>query len=367
MKKIIFTLLVLVLLALAGCTGTTEDADETGVGYGAPTLGDNSGDRDSTGGILPSLKKVFTRDTTDLEITVPSNPLDEGAALQAEVTSVNDGVADLQFTYSVPGTFVNGAARDVSVILIDVQLVGIDAMMQDFATFSGASMSGADTGGYDNAYETLSGAGWDGTYYNDVDGGVGSGDGVHVSNTGEETYFDNDVDDDGISNSDDDDIDGDGEKNDVDDDDDGDDVDDDDDAFPEDDEQSIWGASDGGLMIFSDIFEQIMDQITNQQNTESMLEGMGNARGMNSYMMTLGENVNTNLAGITDYSDFITDSYVSTGGAATDAAGGTFGGGSTTTDSDGGTVTGGGSGDDDSTALALSTYFQVEVTGVTFV
>ena len=262
--------------------------------------------------------------------------------IQMEVISVEDGVADLQVTYITPGDFfVGGAARDVSVTLIEVQLLGIDAMMQDYATFTSSSMSGVDTEGYDRAHETVSGAGWDATYYNDVDGQPGSGDGVRVSPEGEETYFDNDVDNDGISNSDDDDIDGDGIPNSEDDDDDGDGVNDDDDAFPEDDENSIWGTSDGGLMIFSAIFDQMMNQVGDQTNTESMLQGVESSRLMNQYMNTLTVNINENLAGVTEYSSFITDSYggVGTGTlGGTGTTGGTLGGTTTTSDSDDGPV-----------------------------
>ncbi|MBT3324034.1 hypothetical protein HN840_01155 [archaeon] len=307
MKKIIFLILVVGLLALAGCTVTTEETDESGVGLGAPTIGGKSS------GLFSKVKKAFSKKTIDDGITNPADEIDDEVLIQLDsefaIKSIEiheNEVADIVLIYS-PEVSVRGAAVDYSSYLIGVELVGIDAIMQDFQTFIDSSTSGAQLGAGVGQYDSMvdfknADGSYTTTYYNDVYEGQESGDSYVVNrdsdgyHTSEGEGYDNDLDDDGIVNSEDDDIDGDGENNDVDDDDDNDGYDDDEDDTDDDPNNDIIWESEGGTYLMSELLDSIMNEIKDQFNAESFMSSFESTAMMNEMIGNMNQNVGENVA-----------------------------------------------------------------------
>jgi hypothetical protein len=254
MKKIIFTLLVLVLLALAGCTGTTEDTDETGVGYGAPSVGGKV-NTDTGSSFFGKVRSAITRDVTEVNLEVPSDPLQEGAFVQAELVSLKNGIADLQVTYSVPETVVRGLDNNFETI-IDVQVefpMSLDAIMQDFGAFIEASTSQG----------TINSAEADGTTHSGTYGEF-SGEVTTTNPDGSTSSYswDNDKNNNGVHDSQ---------------------------------ENGISPESERFPIVMSQMMIEVTNALATQENTLLILENMDNLRGLNSLKVGLAEDMGQNL------------------------------------------------------------------------
>jgi hypothetical protein len=327
------SVVILLLICFFAWVWITGDVDDgAGVGYGAP------GKASVATSVKTSVVKAFGggSKTATAKLSVPSSPLEGGATISSQVISLIGNTANVRVTYSVPQSFRSGSAMDMSQYLIDVEVVGIDALMQDWQTFMDSSMSfgtvhpGTYLGDaminngntYMSGYENADGST---TYYfKDADG---------------DTWQTNDridVDGDGVTNSDDRnntdgpaagrggarDDNGDGDTTDPNDDHDGDGVDnskddypndpersedsgddeeeEDDDADDSEDDEDIWYDSEGGMYIMNILYE-IMQEVSSQTNTESLIMMETKTSLKNTMMSALSDSLTSNIVSGGEY------------------------------------------------------------------
>ncbi len=290
--------IVVMIMNTAGSFSTTDISGQATAAMRTATTTKTTDARVSTTSTAKTATKTSTATkastVADVSISVPSNPLAGGAFVEAEFEGIENGIVDLQATYSVPGNFFGGSAMDMREYMIDIQVVNVDTIMQDWNSFVSASMGGLDGDGYSHhaEYNDMDGNHYYVAWNEDSTGRAKGYSSITDSNGGTETTpWENDGFDESTSDGP-----GKEEKDEEED------EEDKEDKESEDDESgdnSIVWESEGGMYIIMELMDQIMNEIGTMENTELLLQGVETTRMKNQYINTLTVNINENLAGMT--------------------------------------------------------------------